>query len=35
MLFLLRPRQTWMPYTLPRSRAQQDVYNQLWQSSSA
>jgi putative oligomerization/nucleic acid binding protein len=24
---LLRPRQTWMPYTLPRSPAQQDVYN--------
>jgi Short C-terminal domain len=29
MLFLLRPRQTWMPYTLPRSRAQQDAHNQL------
>jgi hypothetical protein len=28
MLFLLRPRQTWMPYALPRSREQQDVYNQ-------
>jgi hypothetical protein len=28
MLFLLRPRQTWMPYTLPRGRAQQDAYNQ-------
>jgi hypothetical protein len=28
MLFLLRPRQTWMPYTLPRSRAEQDAYNQ-------
>jgi hypothetical protein len=28
MLFLLRPRQTWMPYTLPRSRQQQDAYNQ-------
>jgi hypothetical protein len=28
MLFLLRPRQTWMPYALPRSREQQDVYNE-------
>ena len=28
MLFLLRPRQTWMPYAVPRDRAQQDVYNQ-------
>lgn len=28
MLFLLRPRQTWMPYALPRSREQQDAYNQ-------
>ena len=27
MLFLLRPRQTWMPYTLPRSRTQQEAYN--------
>jgi hypothetical protein len=27
MLFLLRPRQTWMPYALPRSREQQDAYN--------
>jgi hypothetical protein len=27
MLFLLRPRQTWMPYALPRSRPQQNVYN--------
>jgi hypothetical protein len=28
MLFLLRPRQTWMPYALPRDRTQQDAYNQ-------
>ncbi|HYU39576.1 MAG TPA: SHOCT domain-containing protein [Acidimicrobiia bacterium] len=28
MLFLLRPRQTYMPYALPRSREQQDAYNQ-------
>jgi hypothetical protein len=28
MLFLLRPRQTWMPYAIPRDRAQQDAYNQ-------
>lgn len=28
MLFLYRPRQTWMPYRLPRDVAQQDVYNQ-------
>ena len=27
MLFLLRPRQTWIPYALPRSREQQDAYN--------
>jgi hypothetical protein len=27
MLFLLRPRQTWMPYQLPRPRAQQAEYN--------
>ena len=26
MLFLLRPRQTWMPYALPRSAPQQNVY---------
>ncbi len=31
MLFLLRPRQTYMPYALPRSRAQQDVYNEQLQ----
>jgi Short C-terminal domain len=28
VLFLLRPRQTWMPYALPRSRPQQELYNQ-------
>jgi len=28
MLFLLRPRQTYMPYALPRSRLEQDAYNQ-------
>jgi hypothetical protein len=28
MLFLLRPRQTWMPYALPRSRELQDAYNE-------
>ena len=27
MLFLLRPRQTYMPYALPRDRTQQDAYN--------
>jgi hypothetical protein len=27
VLFLLRPRQTWMPYGLPRGREQQQVYN--------
>jgi hypothetical protein len=31
VLFLLRLRQTWMPYALPRSRAQQDVYNEQLQ----
>jgi hypothetical protein len=28
VLFLLRPRQTWMPYALPRSRELQDAYNE-------
>jgi hypothetical protein len=28
VLFLLRPRQTWMPYALPRSPEQQAVYNE-------
>jgi hypothetical protein len=27
MLFLYRPRQTWMPYSLPRNRTQQGQYN--------
>ncbi len=27
MLFLYRPRQTWMPYRLPRQPAQQAAYN--------
>jgi putative oligomerization/nucleic acid binding protein len=31
MLFLYRPRQTWMPYALPRSRAQQAQYNRQLQ----
>ena len=26
MLFLLRPRETWMPYALPRDPAQQDAH---------
>ena len=30
MLFLLRPRQTWMPYSYPRTRVEQDAhYRQL------
>jgi hypothetical protein len=28
MLFLYRPRQTWMPYHVPRDVTQQDMYNQ-------
>ena len=28
MLFLLRPQQTWMPYSLPRDPVQQDARNQ-------
>jgi hypothetical protein len=31
MLFLMRPRQTWMPYALPRDPNQQNVYNQQLQ----
>ena len=27
MLFMYRPRQTWMPYQLPRQRTQQAAYN--------
>jgi Short C-terminal domain len=33
MLFLYRPRQTWMPYRLPREPAQQDAYNRQMQES--
>jgi len=31
MLFLYRPRQTWMPYALPRNRTQQAAYNRQLQ----
>ena len=31
MLFLYRPRQTWMPYSLPRNRTQQATYNRQLQ----
>lgn len=31
MLFLYRPRQTWMPYSLPRNRTQQAAYNRQLQ----
>jgi len=31
MLLLLRPRQTWMPYALPRDRAAQDAHNRQLQ----
>jgi hypothetical protein len=31
MLFLYRPRETWMPYALPRSRTQQAAYNRQLQ----
>jgi hypothetical protein len=31
MLFLYRPRQTWMPYRLPRQRTQQAAYNRQLQ----
>ena len=27
MLFLYQPRQTWMPYSLPRNHTQQAAYN--------
>jgi hypothetical protein len=29
VLFLLRPRQTWLPYGLPRSPQEQEAYNRL------
>jgi hypothetical protein len=31
VLFLLRPRQTYMPFAVPRERTQQDVYNRQLQ----
>jgi hypothetical protein len=31
MLFLYRPRQTWMPFALPRSHTQQGEYNRQLQ----
>jgi hypothetical protein len=31
VLFLLRPRQTWMPYALPRDRVQVEERNREWQ----
>ena len=31
MLFLYRPRQTYMPYSLPRARSQQGQYNRQLQ----
>jgi hypothetical protein len=31
MLFLYRPRQTWMPFALPRSRTDQAAYNRQLQ----
>ena len=31
MLFLYRPRQTWMPYHLPKSRTEQGAYNRSLQ----
>lgn len=35
MLFLYRPRQTWMPYSLPRNRTEQAAYNRHLQDSYA
>ena len=31
MLFLYRPRQTWMPFAMPRDRTQQAAYNRQLQ----
>jgi Short C-terminal domain len=31
MLFLYRPRQTWLPFALPRNRTQQAAYNRQLQ----
>jgi hypothetical protein len=33
MLFLYRPRQTWMPYRVPRAPTQQQAYNRQLQGS--
>lgn len=37
MLFLYRPPQTWMPYSLPRNRTEQGEYNRQlqWQFASS
>jgi hypothetical protein len=35
VLFLYRPRQTWMPYSLPRNRTDQAAYNRHLQDSFA
>ena len=35
MLFLYRPRQTWMPFRRPRPRTDQDAYNRRLQQSFA
>jgi Short C-terminal domain len=31
MLFLYRPRQTWMPFSMPRNRTEQAAYNRQLQ----
>jgi len=31
VLFLYRPRQTWMPFSLPRNRSEQGAYNRQLQ----
>ena len=33
MLFLYRPRETWMPFSLPRNRTEQAAYNRQLQQS--
>jgi hypothetical protein len=33
MLFLYRPRETWMPFSLPRNRTDQAAYNRQLQQS--
>ena len=35
MLFLYRPRETWMPFALPRNRTQQAAYNRQLQANFA